>query len=577
MAASPVPDEIFERLLDLVKLQDSGVGNMLHGPEIDPHFVTFDPQQVVIPAAEVGFFHRYSGIMPAEMLRGYLLSWSTTDGDQRPAEELKFNDMVGTLSHYARLISGNGREPYHIFKHYYGLLSVRSMVHFTCVTILKATNTLAGARKRIKPSMKLDDAFDLCASAALDEATKAVVNPSSWKHFCGIFSSAQFISDGRNRAAYVEVAIKLLSLSRESLYTLYTRGLLPGCSLMLLAISAALPKDANVSDVYQGLHALEDLGFRLYLGGSLRDRQILQPMCMAVIERKHWMPDKNRLISTQDNAVICRAYCELLGAWRRDSINTKTIPVEFLTNMASLVLGLSLSDPKFTMRERIDIARTCVDMLWLIFEDGRRVPLSAHNALRNYAGAVVSYFRSFKKDLSNEEEHYLAGVLMGTDFIALYGRIFLLMTKGDDSHSSDYSFIFMADMLDKLEHLMNELQQVSLPLYQDWITQLGRVTAQFVSWLEMEGMERHKNNAEMQVAAHLCRSLAMLTNQKAEPEMLQTCAYPRCWRVDAQQYLLKPRHMCGKCNLVMYCDVYCQRAHWLLKTWDSHKNQCMRQ
>ncbi|KAG9122142.1 hypothetical protein FRC07_001610 [Ceratobasidium sp. 392] len=515
LASSQISNASYDRFANLVE-REPAIGNLLHGPEIDPHLVTFDPKQAVIP--EVGYkdLYRRCGIIPAAILRNYLLCYGSKD-DERLGE-LKFDHMVSSLSQYATLISDSGREQCPIFKYYYGLLCVRSLACFTCVAILRATNTLANVTKRVESSMTWNDAFNMYALAALNEATRAIANAGAWHNFCGIFSNARFISDIRARATCVEAMLKMLSLSRESLYTLHTRGLLPGCSLMLLAVSAMLPKDANMSGADQGLHALEDLGFRLYIAGAPRDRQILQPVCMAAIERKHWMPDLNRLGSTEDNAVVCRAYCELVIAWKRDNINTKNIPVEFLTCMSSFALGLSLCDPTASMQGRIDVTRTSFDMLWMIFEDGRQVPLSKHNALRNYAGSVLSYLCAFNKDIPNEDQPYLAEMLTESDVIPLCGRILLLTTKGNNSHSTDHSFILLANTLEKLELLVNGLKPVSMELYKDFVAEVGKSAGRFGTWLEMDGIERHKDDTEVRAMTHLLRTLSVFVDQKNEPE-----------------------------------------------------------
>ncbi|KAG8742955.1 hypothetical protein FRC12_015193 [Ceratobasidium sp. 428] len=254
MTPAPAPDAIFDHFFNPDK-RDPAIEKLLYGPEIDPYFVTFDPERVVMP--EVGFdspLHQGCGIIPAAILRGYLISWSVRGGNQGQ-EALKFHHPVASLSCYARLVSSNssnGRHQCSIFKYYFGLLSVRSMVHFTSVTILKATNTLAKVMELFKSSPNQDDVFNLCASAALDQATKALANSSSWHKFCGIFSSARFAPDIKTRVSCVEAMLKVFSQSREGLYTLHTRGLLPGCSLMLLAVSAMVPGDANVSQCVSG-------------------------------------------------------------------------------------------------------------------------------------------------------------------------------------------------------------------------------------------------------------------------------------------------------------------------------------
>ncbi|KAG8684024.1 hypothetical protein FRC09_015660, partial [Ceratobasidium sp. 395] len=80
----------------------------------------------------------------------------------------------------------------------------------------------------------------------------------------------------------------------------------------------------------------------------------------------------------------------------------------------------------------------------------------------------------------------------------------------------------MAEMFEELQHLITRLQPVSMGLYKDFGTELGKFTGQLIVWLEMDGMERLKDKVELRVAAHLCRTLAVLTNQRNEPEIWQT-------------------------------------------------------
>ncbi|KAG8698410.1 hypothetical protein FRC09_007248 [Ceratobasidium sp. 395] len=83
----------------------------------------------------------------------------------------------------------------------------------------------------------------------------------------------------------------------------------------------------------------------------------------------------------------------------------------------------------------------------------------------------------------------------------------------------------MAEMFEELQHLITGLQPVSMGLYKDFATELGKFTGQLIAWLEMDGMARLKDKVELQAAAHLCRTLVVLTNQRNEPEIWQSYGF----------------------------------------------------
>ncbi|QRV95230.1 MYND Zn-finger protein [Ceratobasidium sp. AG-Ba] len=468
--------------------------SVLRGPRIGPYFVAFDPKQEVIPDMEFLDLYSHHNIFPPSALRHYLLSYGFKDDILM--EPPTFAHLASNLVHY--LIAANEAEmdPCRTLDYYYGFLSFRSLVHSTCVTVLKITGVLPRVVKQLYPTIGWGEASNLYALAASDQAEKAAASVDDWRDFCEIFLSVEFIPNDVQKSTYAigECLLKLLFQAREMLLVLYARGLIPGCSLVLFAISIMLFKEVDSNDPESEMEMLEDLGFRLYLVGSPADRMVLQLVCMIAIKHKScWrMPCPKRLASADDDMEICRAYSALLGGWKRDNVCTKSIPVELLDHMASFVLAVSMIQSTACVPDWISIFGTCLEVLWFILDDGRLIDAHACAALRQYMINALVLLAALLQNLANEYQAHAAELLKNVGIVPLCGRLLLLVPSGNEMHDLDqpYHFLYQANHL--LDSVINSRTTPSPGLYKDYVTELVKSSTHLADRLEMKEVPERK-------------------------------------------------------------------------------------
>ncbi|KAG9089031.1 hypothetical protein FS749_001670 [Ceratobasidium sp. UAMH 11750] len=239
------------------------------------------------------------------------------------------------------------------------------------MAVLKEAKVVDKVVSSLRLGATWSDWAQAVAFEALDTTARAMRHPASFRDFCKIFArSPTFVTDSIDGTrANIPLITTALWKSRDSFLTLCSHGLLPGSALFLLALLNILPTHPNIGRTRKELVFLQELGFRLYLVGSPRDRQILPYVCMSAAQNNaEWASGNIRIASPKDSRAIAQAYIGLLLVSQQGS-STKSVPIAFMGDLAGFVLYTIGRNPSGTTNEMIDTGYATLQFLWLLLED----------------------------------------------------------------------------------------------------------------------------------------------------------------------------------------------------------------
>ncbi|KAG9087358.1 hypothetical protein FS749_002968, partial [Ceratobasidium sp. UAMH 11750] len=344
----------------------------------------FHPRIIDISDEDIENFHKIcKGIPPPAILESNLCRSDPRASDYRV---MRVDSIMDAMGGY--MMTVNCRK---LFKHYYGFLCFRHLLHTICLVSLNETQTPATLLKSLNQGASWNDLCKLVAFEALNKGEKAAGDAASFQQFCGFFAGSRFLGDLHPGVFAAAILIPLWE-DRDSFLTLCLRGLLPGCSLLLLIVLKLLPLHPDKELVYRNTFFLQHLVLRLYLVGSHRDRQILQHIYMATQQMLVSVFEPNTLfVSPEDSRTVSQAYSGLLFVWQQDGSSTKNIPVKFMDALSGDVLSLSTFNPLATTEELIDVIHTSLKFLWLLLEHRGRVPVVEHAWARRYGTGMFQF------------------------------------------------------------------------------------------------------------------------------------------------------------------------------------------
>ncbi|KAG8721670.1 hypothetical protein FRC09_007537 [Ceratobasidium sp. 395] len=170
---------------------------------------------------------------------------------------------------------------------------------------------------------------------------------------------------------------------------------------------------------------LHDMALRLYLVGSNRDRQMLQPICKFYMENKfEWPSDLERFSGTPDSQAVVQAYVGLSKIWRQDRACIGSVSLDFLAQIidwSNDAWGYSYGATSY---ELLAILRTGLQLMWLVFEYYGRFPAAIHPKVLTGRFKVIS---SGMLQLSVEKRLY-AEMFADEEGVSLLARVLLLIT-----------------------------------------------------------------------------------------------------------------------------------------------------
>ncbi|KAG9093835.1 hypothetical protein FRC07_011407 [Ceratobasidium sp. 392] len=250
------------------------------------------------------------------------------------------------------------------------------------------------------------------ASEALHNSGEAMTDTNSLYDLYKAILHPSFVTPKVETETDSSFLVRVLWDDRASFLKLCINGLLPGCSLLLLTISALLTTTPE--------H---------------RDRKTLQLVfAFTLRNRVSWDHREYRFTSMEDIHTISRAYAGLLYVCQQDTPSADTFTAELMRHMNQFVFEtMTLGpDPSSIMLDYVDIAWASLQFLWLFFDREEFVSISEqHNTLvyAVHAFSFVSRFSLFTVSSAEETRAY-ARILQNSDIISLFGRFLLNTTRG---------------------------------------------------------------------------------------------------------------------------------------------------
>ncbi|KAG8708643.1 hypothetical protein FRC09_001118 [Ceratobasidium sp. 395] len=231
---------------------------------------------------------------------------------------------------------------------------------------------------------------------------------------------------------------------------------------------------------------LQDLGFRLYLVGSHRDRQILHHVCLSATQKDIDWGKHIRVESPEDSRVIAEAFFNLYLVSQR-SVDTKALPIDFMAHLAGFVLHITGWTPELTADEVIDVAYAALQFLWLLLEHRVRILAADQHKVRLCASYVFGFFGHLqnKRISTKQEQTRLAGMLAQAEIVALAGRVLLLVLEEGGEFQGLELLNEAISGTAELEASLSKSVAIAPELFLDSKLEWAKVYAQFRTFAEM--------------------------------------------------------------------------------------------
>ncbi|KAG9094937.1 hypothetical protein FS749_011487 [Ceratobasidium sp. UAMH 11750] len=379
---------------------------------------------------------------------------------------------------------------------------------------------------------------------ALQLAGEATTNSTSLEALYRVFTSRNFELDNSTIEADSSFLVRVLWLNRAYFLKLCAGGLLPGCSLLLLALLKLFPVTPE-QNFRQNCLLLRDLSSRHFLVGSNRDRQILQ--LIYIYARR-----------------VAQAYSGLLYVSQRDVPSAQVLSVDFTRFIYKFVLSTLGPTNIATPQDLISVSFTSVEFLWLLVEHRPRISVPDQDKLRLF----MLYIQTFTTKIEEQrivtgEDRRAFGLALGdADFQNLVGRILLIATlEGSELHDINLWEGYLGSILQVIKVIAysSVFTPERIPdAKADWVKVWEQIE---VFWgLSLSDARRAAEVRQRVADMRRAWDITHTALDHSETGVPRKCAYPRCFRPIATKRLLGAQYACERCGTVTYCDRICQRA-----------------
>ncbi|KAG9081619.1 hypothetical protein FS749_007531 [Ceratobasidium sp. UAMH 11750] len=398
------------------------------GPELDQYSRDFDPY-----ISEI-FWQTYSdssGTHEIPTLDG--LETILGLSDPRRSDFHKAKLSISEAMKILQLYTTNGQP---IFKHYWGFLCVRYILHTTCLTLLQEVDMLDEVLGLLPPSEDWNEFSDAIAGAASGLTADTVTTTALPRILNQIFSETHFAEFEGAVETDAGFLIREFWMDRQSFFTLCSSGLLPGCALLFLALTAWKWFPTEPRDRFRGYCLfLQDLCHRLYLVGSNEDLQVVHLVCMYIIDKvPEWDMFEERFVSPEDSRELAWAYGELLSESRNDESIVEVLSVEIMGLLGKFVLEMLMVDDTATLQEILVVNHQNFEFLWLFLEHRSRVSLVDSDRIKYYAAIIFMVTANNQTHLvkTREDQVDFARMLAASEIVGLMTHTLLMvMDKGE--------------------------------------------------------------------------------------------------------------------------------------------------
>ncbi|QRV95171.1 phosphotransferase enzyme family protein [Ceratobasidium sp. AG-Ba] len=166
----------------------------------------------------------------------------------------------------------------------------------------------------------------------------------------------------------------------------------------------------------------------------------------AISEPIFWDPKDDRFVNEEDNQLISLFYSRLLEIWPEEKINTRTVSIDLLDQLADLVRDVHEQNPTVTCRELIDATKKSFEFLWLFLENREAIKNVEHVLIMRYVSSRLQFLGcdilavpgahlqanptnrviEEKDAFSMQDKRYLTEMIAKIDIASLFGRVMLL-------------------------------------------------------------------------------------------------------------------------------------------------------
>ncbi|KAF8598413.1 hypothetical protein BDV93DRAFT_526766 [Ceratobasidium sp. AG-I] len=219
--------------------------------------------------------------------------------------------------------------------------------------------------------------------------------------------------------------------------------------------------------------------------------------------------------------------------------------------------------------------------IWTVVEDAMKFLWFVHSRkgktpgiLRTPIGLHVAMlldtisFLQREHTKTDEEKLIFAKMIKETDLLALAGCTLLLGTDIGTWHDN-LPWTWSSEAYDQLCVAFDQSISIAPHLFEESLITWTKVLDQVQICYEIG----HLSTRDYDLIMNAWPQFGIILGAQFVPR-IQKCAYPRCFQGGVDKGSLGVRLVCGTCGLAIYCSHNCQRAHWQLKTVDSHRLEC---
>ncbi|KAG8720846.1 hypothetical protein FRC08_017887 [Ceratobasidium sp. 394] len=400
------------------------------GPELGQYSRDFDPY-----ISEISWqtYTDSSGTHEIPTLDGLetILGLSDPRRSDFHKAELSISEAMEMIKIYTT--DGDGQP---IFKHYWGFLCVRYILHTTCLTLLEEVGMLDEILGLLPPSEDWNEFSDSIADAASGLTADTVTTAALPRILNQVFSETNFSKFQGRVETDAGFLIRQLWMDRESFFALCSDGLLPGCALLFLAAWKWFPTEPRRRQSFRtDCLLLQDLCYRLYLVGSNEELQVLHRVCLYIIDKNiEWDRFEERFISSEDSRELGRAYGELLSKARKNESTVQVLSVEIMGLVGKFVLEMVGVDDAATLQDKLIAHHQNFEFLWLFLEHRHRISLVDGDRIKLYASTIFMVTANCQVHLvkTRDDQIDFARMLAASDIVSLTAHILLtVMDQGE--------------------------------------------------------------------------------------------------------------------------------------------------
>ncbi|KAG9078160.1 hypothetical protein FRC06_008505, partial [Ceratobasidium sp. 370] len=349
------------------------------GPGLNYYSQNFDPRKSSVSEEAVTTFYNTHGILPLAALENILC---------RPEIVEKKVKIIGArlseiMELFKRYMVANEAK---IFKNYYQFLCVRQILHLTCLAIISNPHPTNHFYCTLDTTASYKTQTDTVARRVMWEVGEGATGEWVAGTILQMAMRLAQISGESGGSTDFLLVIRKLWEDRDSFLTLCTRGLLPGCPLLLFEAYTLGPKGEGQGEFCM---LLKDLYLRHYLVGSNHDLQVIAETCQDALSR--CKRQDHQAVNSQDSRAISQACASLLYAFQHKLANDESLSMDVAGYLSDLVLEVVGSDPLAIIEELASATHCALKYFWLFLTCPNEISVKDQIRIRWFVSCIFKF------------------------------------------------------------------------------------------------------------------------------------------------------------------------------------------